>query len=78
MGLALIGVVVDPTVAEGFGGVEVDVGVIVVVGKDGGWVQADFNDSAIDSILFSKVAPSRSSKAWRSKFVEGVLEVGCT
>ena len=76
-GLALIGVVV-PTVVEGFGEVEVDVGVIVVVGKGGGWVHVDFNDAVIDSILFSKVAPNRCSKAWRSKFVEGVLEVGST
>ena len=65
MGLALIGVVVVPAIAEGFRVVEVGEGVVVVVGdgKGGGWVQLDFNDSAIDSRLFSKVAPNLASKA---------------
>ena len=62
MGLALTGVVVA-TVVEGFGEVEVGVDVIVVVGRGGGWANVDFNDAAIDSILFSKVAPNRCSKA---------------
>ena len=63
MGLALIGVVIVPPVAEGFGVVEVDVGVVVGAGIGGGWVHVDFKDSAIDSIFFSKVAPNRRSKA---------------
>ena len=52
----------------------------------GGEVNVDFSEAAIDSILFSmlfsKVAPKRCSKACRSKACrskfEGLVEGGCT
>ena len=65
MGFALIGVglVVLPLVVGGPGSTEVKVGVGVGMGVGGDWVKVGLNDSAIDSILFPKVAPNLSSKA---------------
>ncbi len=76
-GFAFTGVVVGAVVGavvEGLGGVEVGmVPVVVEGGNCVGRVNVDFNDAAIDSILFSKVAPKRCSKACRSK-VEGLVD----
>ena len=79
-GLAFTGALVGAevgTVVEGFGEMEVWVELIVVGGTCGGEANVDFSDAAIDSILFSKVAPKRCSKACRSRF-EGLVEGGCT
>ena len=61
-GLAFIGVVV-PNVVDGCDEVGAGVGVDVVVGAGVDLVQVDFKVAAMDSKLFSNVAPSRCSKA---------------
>ena len=76
-GFAFTGVFVGAvvgTVVEGFGDMEVGVELIVAGGVCVGIARVDFNDAAIDSILFSKVAPKRCSKACRPK-VEGLVDV---
>ena len=61
-GFALIGVV-WPTVGGGWAEVGVGAGVGDVEGAGLGLVQVDFKVAAMDSKLFSSVAPSRCSKA---------------
>ena len=88
-GLAFTGVLIGAEVGivvEGFGEMDVGVELVVVGGTCGGEVNVDFSEAAIDSILFSmlfsKVAPKRCSKACRSKACrskfEGLVEGGCT
>ena len=88
-GLAFTGVLDGAEVGivvEGFGEMEVGVVLVVVGGTCGGEANVDFSEAAIDSILFSmlfsKVAPKRCSKACRSKACksrfEGLVEGGCT
>ena len=76
-GFALTGVCTGVgvgNVVEGNGEVEVGVALIVAGVGFGGLVNVDFSDAAIDSILFSKVAPKRCSKACRSKGVGVVVD----